>query len=61
LFCIKVSESKPPRKEWMRSLFQRFFVPFVFNKWVEILTLCISVLLFVIGVCSCLKLGLGLN
>lgn len=32
LFCVKVDRVKTPRKEWIRSLFEKFFVPLVFNK-----------------------------
>jgi predicted RND superfamily exporter protein len=28
--CIKVEKTKKPRKEWVRTLFERFFVPFLF-------------------------------
>ena len=30
LFCYKVSNKKPPRKEWLRTLFEKFYVPFLF-------------------------------
>ena len=33
LFCIKVEKTKKPRKEWIRTLFERFFVPFLFYPW----------------------------
>lgn len=30
LFCMKIEKAKQPRKEWIRSLFEKFFVPFLF-------------------------------
>lgn len=30
LFCMKIDKVKKPRKEWIRSLFERFYVPFLF-------------------------------
>ena len=56
LFCIKAKNVKQPRKEVIRSAFERYFVPFVFNKITEFLILGISVLLFVLGICACLKI-----
>jgi Niemann-Pick C1 protein len=60
-FCVKYPNSKTPRKEVIRSLFAKHFIPFVFNKWTEILVFATTIVLFSIGVCSTLKLGLGLN
>jgi predicted RND superfamily exporter protein len=31
LFCLKVENVEKPRKEWIRSLFEKFFVPLIFN------------------------------
>ena len=33
----------------------------MFNPWSEILIICLAVLLFTTGVCSCIKIKLGLN
>jgi len=56
-----VSEKKQPRKEWIKSLFEKFYVPFLFNKFTEILVYIMAVCLLIMGVCSCIKLPLGLN
>ena len=60
-FCLRTAEAKPPRKEWLRSIFQKYFVPFVFVAINQILIVLVAVMRFVIGVCSCIKLQLGLN
>jgi Niemann-Pick C1 protein len=31
IFCVKVKEHKPPRKEFIRSLFKKYYVPFLFQ------------------------------
>ena len=61
LFCIKVEKTKKPRKEWIRTLFERFFVPFLFYPWTQVIVFGISVCLIAIGACSCVKIQLGLN
>lgn len=30
LFCMKIEKHKKPRKEWIRTLFEKFYVPFLF-------------------------------
>lgn len=60
-FCIKNSERKPPIKEWLRTIFQKSFVPFVFTPINQMLILGIAAILFIIAVCSCIKMKLGLN
>ena len=55
MFCIKAKEVKEPRKEVIRSWFEHYFVPFVFNKLSIILIIGISVLLFITGICACVK------
>lgn len=60
-FCVKAGERKKPRKEWLRTVFQKSVVPLVFAPASKVLILTISVLLFATGVCSCIKLKLGLN
>jgi predicted RND superfamily exporter protein len=61
LFCMKIEKQKQPRKEWIRSLFEKFFVPFLFYPLTQILVFAIALCLFIIAVCSCIKLKLGLN
>ncbi len=61
LFCIKVSEKKKPRKEWIKSLFEKFYVPFLFHPISEILVYIMAICLFIMGICACIKLPLGLN
>ena len=53
--------TKEPRKEVIRKWFNDYFIGFVFNRYTEIMILLTGVLLFVIGVCSCVKIELGLN
>jgi predicted RND superfamily exporter protein len=60
-FCIRVPDTKTPRKEVIRAQFAKHFIPFVFNKYTEILVFATTIVLFIIGVCSTVKLGLGLN
>jgi hypothetical protein len=31
LFCLKVEKVEKPRKEWIKSLFEKFYVPLVFH------------------------------
>lgn len=45
----------------MRKYFNSYFVPFVFKKTTRAMTLAITVLLIIIGACSCTKLLRGLN
>jgi Niemann-Pick C1 protein len=45
----------------VRKHFNNHFVPFVFKKSTRALTLIITLLLVVIGACSCTKLLRGLN
>lgn len=61
MFCIKVEQTRVPRKEWVRSLFEKFFVPFIFNLWTQIVVFGIAICLIVIGIQSCAKMKLGLN
>lgn len=61
IFCKVVNDAKPARKEVIRSLFEKHFIAFVFNKYTEILVLGTSILLIIIGVMSTLKYGIGLN
>jgi predicted RND superfamily exporter protein len=56
LFCIKVEKTKKPRKEWIRTLFERFFVPFLFYPWTQVVVFAISVCLIALGACSCVKI-----
>jgi Niemann-Pick C1 protein len=60
-FCIKASERKQPRKEWLRTVFQKSVVPMIFYPATQVVILATGVMLFIIGVCSCIKLDLGLN
>lgn len=61
VLCVTVKEKKPHRKEWIRSLFTKYYVPFLFYPLVQVVVFGIAILLFIIAVCSCIKLKLGLN
>lgn len=52
-FCIKVSEKKTPRKEVVRSLFSKYYVPFVFNMFTQIVIIAIAICLVILGIFSC--------
>ena len=59
--CIVVKEKKPHRKEFIRSLFTKYYVPFLFYPLVQVVVFGIAILLFIIAVLACIKLKLGLN
>jgi Niemann-Pick C1 protein len=61
LFCMKVEKTRKPRKEWIRTLFERFFVPFLFFPWTQVVVFGIAACLIAIGGCSIFKIELGLN
>lgn len=55
-FCLSEKEAVPPRIEFVRAFFAKYFVPFLFNKLTKILVFVLTALLFVQGVCSCIKI-----
>lgn len=61
VFCVRVEKVEPPRKEYVRTLFEQYFVPLVFNKLSQIVIFLIAICLFAISVMACIKLKLGLN
>jgi len=61
LFCYKIKKEKQPRKEWIRTLFEKFFVPFLFYPLTQIVVFAIAACLIMISICACIKLELGLN
>jgi hypothetical protein len=61
LFCIKVEQKKTPRKEWVRTIFEKFYVPFVFNKLTQIVIFGIAACMILIGIQACIKMKTGLN
>lgn len=61
LFCMKIEKVKLPRKEWIRTLFEKFYVPMIFHKLTQVVIFAIAACLFVISVMACIKLKLGLN
>ena len=60
-FCYKVENKKPPRKEWVTTLFKKFYVPFLFHPITQISVAVMAVFLTIISGMSCAKLTLGLN
>mmetsp|Transcript_7407 Transcript_7407/g.6932 ORF Transcript_7407/g.6932 Transcript_7407/m.6932 type:complete len:527 (-) Transcript_7407:1200-2780(-) len=48
--CMKSRERKGPRKPIVRTLFQKFYVPILFNKKTEMIVYFISILLLGLGV-----------
>jgi uncharacterized membrane protein YdfJ with MMPL/SSD domain len=61
VFCMRVEKVEPPRKEYVRTFFEQYFVPLVFNKLSQIVIFLIAICLFAISVMACIKLKLGLN
>lgn len=61
LCCFKDSKVTKPREDFVRKHFNEYFVPFVFKKSTKIMTVMITVLLIILGLCSCFKLLRGLN
>jgi Niemann-Pick C1 protein len=59
--CKKAKVKTKPRKAIIRSLFQRFYVPFLFNKKTEICVHFFSAIFFALGIVACVKLDLGLT
>jgi hypothetical protein len=58
---MRVEKVEPPRKEYVRTFFEQYFVPLVFNKLSQIVIFLIAICLFAISVMACIKLKLGLN
>lgn len=58
---MKIEKQKKPRKEWIRTLFEKFFVPFLFYPLTQVIIFGIAACLIMISICACLKLKLGLN
>jgi Niemann-Pick C1 protein len=60
--CIKHDgETAPVRDDFVRKVFNKHFVPFVFRKTTKILTCLITVCLVIVGSFSCSKILRGLN
>ena len=53
---MKIEKTKQPRKEWIRSLFEKFFVPFLFYPLTQFFVFAIAAALIIIAICSCLKI-----
>lgn len=61
LFCLKIDKVKQPRKEWIRTLFEKFYVPLIFSRITQAVIFGIAVCLFIISIMACIKIKLGLN
>jgi hypothetical protein len=48
--CVRSKVKTIPRKAIVRSLFQRFYVPFLFNKKTEICVYFFSCIFFALGI-----------
>lgn len=48
--CFKRAKRSQPRKAIVRTLFQKYYVPFLFNKKIEILVYFLSLVLFSLGI-----------
>lgn len=59
--CIKLSKRTEPRKAIVRTLFQKYYVPFLFNKKTEIVVYFFSLVFFSLGIVACSLLDLGLT
>lgn len=61
LFCIRKEKVVAPRREFVRTMFETYYVPLVFNKLSQVVIFCIAGCLCVISIMACIKLKLGLN
>lgn len=59
--CVRVSEVKPVRRDIVRTLFNKYFVPFVFRKSTRIMTILITIACVTIGFMSTYQIKRGLN
>ena len=59
--CIKKRERSVQRKPIVRTLFQKYYVPFLFNKKVELIVYFFSLVFFTLGIVACCLLDLGLT
>lgn len=58
---IKLERPREARKDIVRSLFQKYFVPALFTKKTEYCVFFTSGVLFILGIVACTQLPLGLN
>jgi hypothetical protein len=56
VFCVKKSKIEPQRKEWVRTAFQEYYVPMVFNKYTQGVIFLIASCLITISAMGCIKL-----
>ena len=54
-------ERSEPRKAIVRSIFQKYYVPFLFKGKTEFCVYFLSIVFLTFGIVSCFKLDLGLN
>lgn len=59
--CIKMKNKTKPRIAIVRTLFQKYYVPFLFNKKTEIVVYFFSLVFFALGIVACCLLDLGLT
>ena len=59
--CIRREKKTKPRKAIVRTLFQKYYVPFLFNKKVELWVYFVSLIFFALGITACWLLDLGLT
>lgn len=59
--CFVSSKRKPVREDFIRKVFNNYYVPWVFRKPTKVLVLAASFALIVIGSFSTVKLLRGLN
>lgn len=59
--CIKLRERRIQRKPFVRTMFQKYFVPFLFKKKTEFCVYFLSIIFFTLGIFACCLLDLGLT
>ncbi len=61
VFCAGGDPPPPPRKEWIKTLVEKYFIPFVFYPVTMIVIIGIAIALTIIGLMSAEKIKLGMN
>ena len=59
--CVRASKRKPVRQDFIRTLFNNYYVPWVFQKPAKIMAIVTTLGLIVIGCFSAVKITRGLN
>ena len=60
LFCMKANEVKPPRKEIMKTFFEKYFTPLILRRCTHIVAAIFGLFFFIFGILGCRFISLGL-